>query len=114
MAVRIGTEPCKRSKKNRPCIYKLKKIHNMGEGIRKKIEGCARCGEMVISEENIANLECPASYNGKHQWQRIRNISFRQMNRYQKISDEECCKDCGAKQIRDYQLEIPYNPHKRK
>jgi len=114
MAVRIGEEPCPKAKNNRPCIFKTKKVHPMGDGIRKKIEGCVRCGNLQIADESITNMECPLSKNGKHQWVKNKTLSFKQHNRFQRITHEELCPDCGAKQIREFNLDIPYNPHPKK
>jgi len=81
--------------------------------MRKKIDGCVRCGNLMIIDEVISNLECPLSKNGKHQWRRNRTLSFQQHNRFQRITNEELCSDCGAIQVREFSLDIPYNPHPR-
>ncbi len=81
--------------------------------MRKKIEGCVRCGNLQITDESIKEMECPISNNGKHQWVKNKNLSFKQHKRFQNITHEELCSCCGAKQIREFNLEIPYNPHRK-
>ena len=114
MAIEISKKICPASKKQRPCIIKVKKGHPIGNGMRAKIQGCVRCKETETIHEKIEGMECPFSKNGKHQWEKSRNLDFKQFKRYQKIVDEEKCPNCNSVQIREYTRDIGYNPHRRR
>lgn len=112
--VSFSEEPCPSSKKDRPCVLKIKATTLIGNGQRRVIRGCVRCKEMTTYTENIENMECPTSKNGKHQWVKTKNLHFRQFKRYQEIHDEETCPCCGSIQIREYKRDIGYNPHRKR
>lgn len=110
MGIKFGTEPCKRAKNNRGCIYKHQHSSAIGEGIVKQIWGCRRCGEKIIKTINHKDVECAISPTTKCQWQKVRQISFQQHYRHRDIEEEQKCSCCGSVRIYSYQSMIGYQP----
>lgn len=114
MAIRFGEEPCKKSKTQRPCIFKHKNSTPIGDGIVKQIWGCRRCGTLRIDSISHEDVECSLSPTHKHKWNSVRQTYFKQHYKYREISEIQSCSCCGAEREYTYHSMIGYNPHRFK
>ena len=113
MGIRHGDSPCKKSKTNRPCIFKHHNSTPIGEGIVKQIWGCRRCGKNEIEDIKVGSVECSTSPSLKHKWKVERQIAFQQHYRHREISEIQSCDCCGAVREYHYQSMVGYNPHNK-